>query len=263
MVRIVFAIFLCSTLLGVYDGHLDWASSAGFAATAISKCGDPFWGNPSGLTMNGKYSFWAIAEREWGLSELSTGRISGSMRLSPMTVAVGGSFTGDASLYTETVLGLSGAKDIGIFGVGSRINLIMVKSDDWNAVAPVLALGAHAKIDRTLSLGLFADNVTYSKIDGNEIPFRGGFGALIEPVEWIDFGVDFYADGDNPLSIRLGQEFAISSIVFIRSGVVFRPNTFHIGLGTKYKGFGILWSYIGHPELGGSTMVGISYEGED
>jgi len=218
-----------------------------------------FWGNPSGILKTNAFSAGASAKREWGLPELTTGRIATSLTKNFGTIAIGGSFTGDAALYTETIVGVAYARKFGHLGAAAKFSIGCIKSDDWSATTLLLGLGGYYPIGQTMTIGAWADNITASTLDGNTVPMRVAVGALLEPTDWVNLSADVYLEGDNTATLRTGQEFILADMLFIRSGVMFRPNCFHVGLGARHKRYELFWSYIGHPELGGSTLIGLTY----
>ncbi|RKZ29983.1 hypothetical protein DRQ36_06985 [bacterium] len=254
-------LFLISGIRGAFDGATDWSASRGRATSAISEGAASFWANPSGILSGGKWNSVAILKREWGLAELATGKTAVVLPTKWGTFAAGGSFTGDPALFTETIIGVAYARELGRFGIGGRINLAMAKSEEWSASTVIIGFGGFVPAGNILTFGAWADNITASKLDGNELPVKAAVGALLEPTDWVGLTADVYLEGDYPATLRFGQEISLARIFFIRSGVNFRPNCFHLGLGTRYRGFELSWAYIGHPELGGSTLLGLTYEG--
>lgn len=257
----IFLSIICTGVLAVFDGYIDWPVSAGTATSAVSSGAKSLWANPSGIKSDGSFQVDFSADRGWGLSELVTGKVSFSRNLLGGHIALGGSFTGDPELYTESMGVLAYSRIVGSITMGAKASFGMVNSDDWNAKGLFLGLGLMIPFGEILEYGVWADNLTMSKMDGNAIPIRGSTGFLIAPTDWIDLSTDVYFEGDKPLTLRMGQQMELGEIIFIRSGVVFQPNSYHFGLGAHYKNFELYWSYIGHPDLGGSTLLGLTYRG--
>ncbi len=256
----IIGVHLCTSSFCAFDGPTDWSASRGKATTALGAGASAYWGNPSGILDVNALSVFVDLHREWGLDKLSTGRISGVLTKDRGSLAIGGSFTGDVSFYTESSVGICYGRKIGKLGLAARLNMGMVKSSDWSASAPIVGIGASYPAGKIVTLGVWCDNITASKLDGNNLPIRGAAGLEFGPTDWINLSADLYFEDDNPATMRFGQEIILVKTVFLRSGVIFRPNSYHFGLGTKMRDFEFCWAYIGHPELGGSTILTLAYE---
>ncbi len=257
---IISFLLICASAFAVFDGPMDWSASAGVASSAVSSGAKSFWGNPAGILdvhSEGASAGW---RREWELDELSTGNVAGVMSREWGSAAIGGSFTGKTDFYTESLIGAAYARRIWKIDMGVRAKFGMAKTEEWSASTFILGAGAIYPAGKVVSIGLWADNITMSKIDGNEIPIRSAIGVKYYPTGWINLHADYYFEGDEKPTMRFGQETIIADLVSIRGGVHFRPNTYHFGLGFLYGGFELSWNYIAHPELGGSMLVGLEYE---
>ncbi len=257
---IVVVFLLPAITFGAFDGMVDWSASGGVAVSAVSEGSNSFRGNPSGILHVEEWGASASWHREWELDELSSGNVSGILSRSWGSIAIGGSFVGDAALYTESIVGAAYARRIGKLEAGIRANFGMARTDNWNANTILIGVGAMYPTSKVASVGFWVDNITASKIDGNVIPMRSAIGVKYYPTNWINLHADYYLEGDQKATMRFGQETIIAELVSIRGGVNFRPNTYHFGLGVLYNDFELSWSYIAHPELGGSMMVGLEYE---
>ncbi len=251
----------CISVFGADDGHNDWPASLGRATSAASDGALSFHGNPAGAAAADGWSAGFFTNREWGLNELATFDISGRMAFPWGTIAAGGSFFGERELYSEACAGALYAKRIWRVDTGIRARLLSVSSGDWSASTAIIGLGVRAPIIKTLDAGAWIDNIAASKLDGNQLPVRGALGAAFRPTDWLRLSCDLYSESPNPSTLRIGQEILIGQILSVRSGVTFRPNCYHFGLGINFSDFEFTWAYIGHPELCGSTQLGIIYGG--
>lgn len=248
------------TAKAVFDGPVDWSASAGVSSSAVGSGAKSFWGNPAGILDVENWSASVGWHREWELEELSTGNVSGVFSGEWGSAAVGGSFTGQSTLYTESLISAAYARRIWKIDTGLRAKFGMARTENWSANTIILGFGAQCQAGKAVSVGFWLDNLTASKIDGNEIPTRSAIGLKYTPTGWVNLYADYYFEGDEKPTMRFGQETVIADLVSIKGGVNFRPNTYHFGLGVIYSDFELSWCYIAHPELGGSMMVGLEYE---
>jgi len=251
---------LAASCFAAFDGPSDWSASQGHAATAICAGPSAFWGNPSGILSVQSWGVSADWHREWEMDQLSTGRLAGVLASDWGTLAIGGSFTGDSDLFTENIIGIAYGRQFWKVNCALKTNIGMAKTCNWSANAFMIGVGADYPTGKVVTLGLWADNITASKLDGNPLPVRGAVGLAYRPTDWVNIYADYYIEDDYPATMRFGQETIIADPVSIRGGVNFRPNSYHLGIGILYRDFELTWSYLAHPELGSSLMFGMTYE---
>ncbi|GEM_PF-2303293 len=256
---LLLAVALSWAVFGAYDGHLDWPASSGAASSALRSGSAAFWGNPGAVSTE-EWSSSVFVDREWGLAELTTISLSAVRGFSFGDLSAGGSYFGSRELYSETVFGIGYSRKLWRINSGARLSVVSAAGGDWKASAPIVSLGAVVPAGELAELHLWADNISASKLDGSALPIRGAVGAVFKPTGWARLVCDIYSQSPNPSSVRFGQEVFIFKTLKLRCGVAFRPNTYHLGLGLRAGDFQFDWAYIGHPELGGSSQLGLVYE---
>ncbi|MCK5833817.1 hypothetical protein KAH81_09150 [bacterium] len=241
------------------DGHIDWPASCGIASSVSCQGVTAFWGNPANIFTEG-WSSSVYANREWGLDELSSINAALGKDFRWGNIALGGQYFGSSNLYSESNLGVAFARPVYKCNTGIKLSILSVKSGDWSALTPIIGAGIKIPANQAVDISLWGDNITFSKLDGNEIPVRGTMGVVFKPTDWARLAFDIYSQSQNSVSLRFGQEVFIFKTLKLRCGVAFKPTNFHLGLGIKVRDIEFNWAYIGHPELGGSTQLGIIYE---
>jgi len=120
-------------------------------------------------------------------------------------------------------------------------------------------MGGLVKINRDLSFGAHASNITQSKVGSEYIPtvlkagfsYRSGDKAMVN--------IDLIKNIEHPVSIVSGIEYKFLPALNLRVGICSYPVKFCSGAGVHLKDFKIDYCYERHQVLGNSHQISVSY----
>jgi hypothetical protein len=224
---------------------------------------EPFsiFNNPSGLSnIKGRTIGLFYSPAPFGESALSTGS---GVYIEPASF---GSFSGGFliygfDLYKETKIALGFSRKIadkfslGITSIYQNISIQNYGSKGFLT----FNLGGIAEITKSLKLGFTLENITRTKIVGEEnsipVAFSGGIG--YKAIEELGVFLSLRKELNYNASLRLGAEYTLMKYMQLRIGASNEPNIFSGGFSISYSIFQIEYSVSSHPDLQLSHQFGI------
>jgi len=168
-------------------------------------------------------------------------------------------------LYNETKAGLSYGQRFGEkFSFGVQMNYINTKlTQQYGSKSSITgAVGLMAKLSNELTLGVHIYNPTRTKLanDNNErIPTIMKLGLAYNFSKKMLFAMETEKDVDYQAIVKVGIEYHIIDILYLRGGISTGPTLSSFGFGLQLKDFmlGIASNY--HQTLGLTPSISIVY----
>ncbi|MBS3945071.1 MAG: hypothetical protein KGZ42_06195 [Melioribacter sp.] len=243
----------------VYPG----ARQIALSHSDISFSEDPFslFNNPSGLSnIKSRTIGLFYSPAPFGESALSTG--SGAY-IEPVSFGTlsGGFMIYGFDLYKETRIALSFSRKIvdrfslGVTSIYQNISIQNYGSKGFLS----FNIGGVAEITKSLRLGFLLENVSRTKVAGeeNSIPvvFSGGIG--YKAVEELSVYLAIRKELNYNASLRIGAEYMLMKFLQLRLGASNEPDSFSGGFNISYDIFQFEYAVNSHPDLELSHQFGI------
>lgn len=170
------------------------------------------------------------------------------------------------SAYSETKAGLSYGQRFGErFSVGVQLNYLNTKlNQDYGSRNSVTgAVGIISKLNDELSIGVHVYNPTRSKLaeyDNERIPTIMKLGLDYRFSEKIMVGVETEKDMDYDASVKVGIEYHVTEIFYLRGGISTNPTLSSFGFGLQMKNFKMDISSSFHQTLGMTPGISLIYQ---
>jgi hypothetical protein len=170
------------------------------------------------------------------------------------------------SYLNEIIVGVGGGHSIERFSLGLKINYLQISmnSPSWmvSRKSVALEMGGIARFSSQFSVGAHAYNLTQSKYSdgaGVKVPTILKVGVLYLPVPAVMWSAEIEKNTAQPLCVKMGISYEVMNKVWLRTGLMANPGSYHFGLGLEK--YNLKFDYAGqiHPYLGWSHHLSIAY----
>ncbi|MGE0930941.1 hypothetical protein [Peijinzhouia sedimentorum] len=231
-------ITLCNLTFAQQDTFYRISSRGAGMAHSVATIADSYalFNNPAGIAELSSITANTSFEHRFGLTELST--ISAGIVL-PLQFGTGGlSFTRFGGEYFNVQrVGASYANRFGIASLGIRANY-----DQFNILnfgrRGLLSVdfGGIAELTPEVFFGAFARNISQASFQGfseETLPTLLSAGLSYRPTTSIMANVEVEKDLNFPVNGKIGLEYLLREILFLRIGYQTEPSAPHFGLGFR------------------------------
>lgn len=240
------------------------AKAVGLANAFVAMANAPWalYYNPAGLSSLRFIELSTfIVPQQFGMNELRTVSLAGSVPTSLGTVGVGVTQFGFA-LYRETQVSLGVGKTID-WGVSAGIaaHLTRIAIDQYGATqVATVDVGLLAQVHDQVALGFSYKNLLGTSLSSSErLPQVFSLGASYRPVLLTRVVLEFEKDIRYPLIIKAGVEQVFLDILTFRAGVSNNPDKFSAGIGIQYIPFEFVYAGYSHPQLGWTHQLELTF----
>ena len=260
---LVLVLTCTSCCWGAFEPMVIGARPAGMGGAYVALADDPealFW-NPAGLEYISGRAFSAFISRPFGVEDITLGS-AGYIQPTPLGRWGVGLQTFGTKIYRENTFGLSHSRTIrGGICIGTTLKIFNLTIDRYgSALSYGVDLGCLFKIKRCIYGGLCLTNVNKPRIgDVHEhlpqlirIGLRSTFADELilnaEVQRETKYGVQFHA----------GQEYRISKILALRTGLQTNPTDFTAGAGFYLGRYRLDYAFSSHSMLGLTHQASIT-----
>lgn len=245
-------------------------SPMGARAEAIGQVSSPLidaWStinNPAALVFTEGNSLALSYRNNYFSSELGTAAFAFQKTLKKGSIGIGYSRYG-YQLYNENQLYIAYGIQLGentSLGLSLTPHFIQFANTPVNAY-PDVSLGFLSKASDKLSIGASLKNPFSQEIDGLSRSYTESliqFGANYELAKEIGLFSEIEKNFNYPVRVKLGGEYKLKEIAFIRAGVITAPVEVSYGLGVKLKDFSFDLGLRQNLRLGNSGQLSIQYK---
>jgi hypothetical protein len=237
MVRItcLLIVFTLSNLNGQSVSKLIGAKPAGLGyATATLQNEWAIFNNIAGLATIEESYFAATYEVRPSLTAGNRFGALASMPFSFGKIGLGAFRFGD-DIYSEQLVSLGFANQIGNTSVGARISYIQYNAEGFGTHGTVgFDFGGITRITRQLYIGAWIQNLNQPKLRFNneeKVPVKLYAALGFSPSEKFTVVTELEKDILYPVIWKSGMEYTIHKKFFVRAGFNLNPNAFFAGLG--------------------------------
>jgi hypothetical protein len=209
--------------------------------------------NPAGLSYLRSTEFNLNYEYRFGLEELSTLSAAAAFHSKYGTAGIALSRFG-ADLYNTQRASLSFSNQFGLASLGIRVNIDQIRFQDFgqSSVASV-DFGGMAPLTKALHFGAFIRNLSQSSFNGLQqeyVPTVLALGLVYQPLEEVMLSTEIEKDLDLPANVKVGLEYLLRNLLYLRTGYQSRPSTPHFGFGIVQEQWQLDYSIHRHLSLG-------------
>lgn len=251
----------CSAQIS-YSAH---AGARGIAMGHSQVCFEDInaiWANQAGLAMNEQTAISIGAQQRYNLTEI--GDYSFGFAL-PTSLGVFGlqiQYFGFDE-YSEQKLGLAYARKLSKgLSLGIAIDYISTNTTEFGSKGSFTGeIGVLSRINKSWSVGFHAYNLFRSKISvEGDIPLILKLGTAFKPFEKLNLSLEVEKDIDHDPSFKLGIEYFLLDVLWLRAGATTSANHFTFGLAyTLLQNLTIDAAASYHNLLGFSPAINVSY----
>lgn len=222
--------------------------------------------NPAGIKNIDGISGVLSAERRFNLADLNTFSLGLAIPIDKNS-AVGLSMNQFGfELYNQQKYGLVYARQLmSKFTVGAEVNLHNYMIQEYgNDGTLSFELGFQYDLSKSLVLGGKLSNPVQQELaSGEHLPTAYQFGLGYTPSEKLWLGLDVEKQIDFDTNVKLGIEYHIIEVLYLRLGVATEPSLLSFGIGLALKnGFKMDIASSYHQVLGWSPGLSLLYQGE-
>lgn len=239
------------------------ARQAGMAnASATLADGWSLWHNAAGLAQ--------IKNRVLGAAYEITPSLVGANRMafhvaSPFQFGVVGlgAFRFGDNVYSEQMISLAFAHQIGITSLGVKANVNQYRADGFGSQAALsFDFGGITQLTKHISIGAYITNLTQSSFSATEshrLPTRLVVGLGFKLSDDVIATTELEKDlGYRPLW-KTGFEYQAVKNFFVRGGFNVYPQNFFFGVGSRWAGVNANYAVKYNGFLGTTHQISISY----
>lgn len=252
-----------------FDPSARGGRSAGMAYNSVTA--HDFWGafnNQAAMAWDAKLSAGAFFDNKFFLTEMST-RGFGVTLPATRHDAFGLTFSQYGySAYNETKVGLSYAKSFANkVAAGLQFDYLRTASSLENGSKGVFTFefGLQSKVSKKMTIGFYVFNPIHSILSDyngyNEyVPVVLRFGVSYCFSDKFILETEIEKDLHNDAIIRIGGEYQLNEMFYLRGGLSTGVVQYAFGIGTKWKGFSFDIGSAYHQVLGVSPAVSLHYD---
>ena len=225
---------------------------------------DAMYGNQAGLAFLEEAALSLNAIRRFGLSELGSYSLVAAVPLDVGSFGIGLDYFGFEG-YNERKISLAYSRKLfDNLSLGAQFNFFQLAIPEYgNQNALSFEIGLISKILENVYLGAHLINpVRADKVSGvEEFPLIFNLGLLYQPSKKIQLRLEFEKDLDKEENIKIGLDYELAKILYLRLGAGTGPSNFSFGLGIdilEQLRFDFGSSY--HNVLGFSPAGGFVYQ---
>lgn len=270
---LLLALFLVPSFLSATDNRHIGARSAGLGNASVTF--SDLWSvhhNQAGLAFVERISFGLYYENRFLLPELG---LKGGAAALPVGSGVFGLSVSSFgySLYSESKYGLAYARKFGDnFSIGIQLDYLQTRIAENYGISKTLAaeIGVQGKLNENLSIGAHIFNINRAKIaeflvdsitDYTErAPTILRLGMDYKFSEKVFVAVETEKDMDQKAVMKVGVEYQVSELFYLRVGVSSNPFLSTFGFGVMFKEFRLDFATSYHSVLGYSPHISLSYD---
>lgn len=202
--------------------------------------------------------------RRFNLRELSQVALAGIWHTDVGNFGIS-AYRNGFDLYNRTKIGLAYARTFGEnIGFGVQFNVMDTYIDEIDNQPPgfTFEMGFRYKINDEFSFAAHYFNPTRARIhpdfeDRYSTILRAGF--EFQPVESFALAGEAYKDMNQEIAFRMGMDYALVEMIFIRVGFATGTQQFGGGLGIHLESIDIDLTAQLHRTLGWSPQIGLNY----
>jgi hypothetical protein len=218
--------------------------------------------NPAGLGGSGRrYLSVSYTPSLFGLDDLRRSALAYVEPFSWGAVGVSASVFGCA-LYRETTFAAECAVEVAPgCRAGVRCAVMSLRIQDYGAASTLgVDAGFTFRLSPLIDIGGAVGNLNSPSIGESpeRLPQTITLGLTLHPIGAASLGAAIYSDQLFNPEFRLGAEYSPLREVTLRGGICQDPSSYSAGIGFRYLGFSVDYTYLTHRELGGSHAFGLS-----
>ena len=239
------------------------ARSEALGAAPIT-LGDPFSSinNIGSLARHEKTGVFTSYKTFWGLPGLRSVAAGFNFPLAGGMVGAHIFRFGDR-LYNEQKIGLGFSHSIGRTSLGIQANYLQFQAEGSGSTGfMVIEFGGVAKLIKGLYVAGYCWNLAGYARDGLKVPVVLKYGMLYNPLPFFKlvFQLDHTPGSMQKTCYRVGMEYLISGIVYIRSGFRLPERIAAFGTGVRLNRMTIDYAVSLHGFLGASHELSLTYQ---
>ena len=192
------------------------------------------YGNQAGLAFIDQTTISLNALQRFGLSELGNYSLVAALPLDVGSFGVGLDYFGFEG-YNERKIALAySRKLLENLSIGAQFNFFQLTIPEYgNQNALNFEIGLISKILDNLYLGAHLVNpVRADKVSGvEEFPLVFNLGLLYRPTDKLQLHLEFEKDLDKEENFKIGLDYQVAKILYLRLGAGTGPSNFSFGLG--------------------------------
>jgi hypothetical protein len=242
-----------STLMGGRSMGLSNASSTLSDSWAL-------WNNPAGLAPSEAASAAFALHRSPTLP--GADRWASCVALPFGTVGVFGigAFHFGDQLYSEQLITMGYANQLGLASLGVRLNLMQLRTEGFpTRFAWGIVLGGTATLGKRVRVGAYINNVNQPRLPNGELlPIQLVSGLQFKPAQKFLMVFEVEKDLDRKPAIRCGMEYQFHKKLSARTGFQLQTLSVSAGLGYSLAQLRVDYAFQYHSLLGASQQIATS-----
>ena len=258
----IFAILIIAfELYGAFIDLTPEGATAGQAGIAtFSDEGYIAFGNPAGLSESG-LSAVAFYSNFWEIGALSKEGLGGTIKTSLGGVGVGLQFFGESEIYSETIASLSFGRNLTQkLSAGARFDYAVLDLGDYGSRGvPIIDIGTSYKLTQKISLAAYAQNISRTKLDDDDIDAPISIGAMFLPADWIRVYLDVQNYDTGRWRLRTSEAISLYRSFLLLFGLSGVPNKLYAGLGFHRGQLMVDYTIVFHNDLGVCNHIAVGY----
>lgn len=244
---------------GVYSARVFGMAGTGATLKGI----DAVYFNPAGLTGLGGTALHGGSGRSFGLSPLTQANGAISVRTGEHNCVFLRVSQFGFSSYQERLVGAGYALQLEERLSGAaRFDIYQFAIDGYGSTfLPGFSLGIQYAPGRALRIGAYVQNpVEISTHESVSLPVKLSAGVSYVPSETVGVHLEIEKDVDFAPRVRIGVEYLVAEVLFLRAGLTGNPGSFHSGVGFLIRDTLSIDLGTGyHPLLGFTPVLGLSF----
>ena len=190
--------------------------------------------NPAGLSYLRSTEFNLNYEYRFGLEELSTLSAAAAFHSKYGTAGIALSRFG-ADLYNTQRASLAFSNQFGLASLGIRVNFDQIRIQDFGqSMVASVDFGGMASLTEELHFGAFIRNLSQSSFNGLQqeyLPTILALGLVYQPLQEVWVSSEVEKELEWPANLKVGLEYLLREVLFLRAGYQSRPAGPHFGFG--------------------------------
>lgn len=219
--------------------------------------------NPAGLSYLSATEFNINYEYRFGLEDLSTLSAAGAFPLNFGTGALSLSRFG-TELFNTQRASLSFSNQFGLASLGVRLNFDQIRIQDFGqSMVASVDFGGMAPLTQELHFGAFIRNLSQSSFNGLQeeyVPTILALGMVYQPISEVLLSTEIEKDLGLPSNLKVGLEYLLKELVYLRVGYQSRPSGPHFGFGFVQQNWQLDYALHRHSALGYVHQVSMCYK---
>ena len=238
------------------------AAGLGNASTTFSDVYATF-ANQAGLASLKGMSIGIFAENRFLLTDLNLYALGFALPTKGGTFGLGASYFGNGS-YNETQIRLGyGIKLADKLSIGAEFDFLSLAIQDNGSKATMtFGVGIQYQINKLIKVGGHVYNPIRQSLtdqDEDKLPAIVKFGLAFTPSKKAMFAIEAEHNMDHSTLFKVGVEYQVIDILYLRGGFNANPTAFTFGVGLNLKSIDIDIAAGFHPVLGYSPAMSATW----